>query len=226
MRRLCWPHRSPPQCFQAVAGRNQEIGEHLGAIECRQPPQRDRLDALEFLDSLTIPQPLGFLALKTPDHRIRLTRYTLYVKRIIGQDRDWSVFPLGVQLGKRHPHLVRQCLCVLDLDQRALADPRAILSRLRPLARAVHQLGPRMGKSDTVSASPGESRSPPRAESGSAIHAARGAAYGLGSGKHICARIGPRSSRRSWRRAPDLPPTGRRTPAAGSTRYTLAGIQT
>src|ERR1022692_3274567 len=50
--------------------------------------------------------------------------------------------PLPVQFGMLLPH--RLCLFprAFDLDQRALADSRTILGRLRPCPRVVHQLGP------------------------------------------------------------------------------------
>src|ERR1017187_7859990 len=50
--------------------------------------------------------------------------------------------PLPVQFGMLLPH--RLCLFprAFDLDQRALADSRTILGRLRPCPRVVHQLEP------------------------------------------------------------------------------------
>jgi hypothetical protein len=56
------------QCFQAIAGRDQEIGQCLGAVECGEAPQRNGLDAFKFLNPFAIPQSLSFLALKAPDH--------------------------------------------------------------------------------------------------------------------------------------------------------------
>jgi hypothetical protein len=58
------------QCFHAIARRNEKIGERLGAIEGGKAAQCDRRDALELLDPFAIPQPLGFLTLKAPDHAV------------------------------------------------------------------------------------------------------------------------------------------------------------
>src|ERR1035437_2429395 len=49
---------------------------------------------------------------------------------------------LPVQFGMLLPHFLGLCLHALDLDQRPLADSRAIAGRFRPGSRAVHQLGP------------------------------------------------------------------------------------
>src|SRR5450759_2322938 len=67
---------------------------------------------------------------------------------------------LPVQFGMLLPHLLGLCLHALDLDQRPLADSRAIAGRFRPGARAVHQLGPeweypalgRLGRMDPAAA--------------------------------------------------------------------------
>ena len=51
-------------------------------------------------------------------------------------------FLYGYNLGSSCRISSASSLRALDLNQRALADPRAIVSRLRPLPRTVHQLGP------------------------------------------------------------------------------------
>jgi len=57
----------PLQCFQAIAGRNQEIGERLSAVKRGEAAQCHKRDILEFLDPFAIPQSLGFLTLKASD---------------------------------------------------------------------------------------------------------------------------------------------------------------
>lgn len=73
------PRSIAAQRFQSVAGRYQEIGKNLSAIEGDKSPKSYRGDIGELLYPLAPEQPLGLLAPEAPDHTFILTE--LYIVR-------------------------------------------------------------------------------------------------------------------------------------------------
>jgi hypothetical protein len=56
------------QRFQAVARRNQQIGDCLRGVQRSQAPQGDRRDTAEIFDTLPMEEAFRLLASEAPDH--------------------------------------------------------------------------------------------------------------------------------------------------------------
>jgi hypothetical protein len=70
--------------LQAVAGRDQQIGERLSAIESNKAPKSNGSDAIKPLNPFTLEQPRTLPALEAPNHDFILLIVTWYVKRTTG----------------------------------------------------------------------------------------------------------------------------------------------
>ena len=56
------------QCFQAVARRDQQIGDGLSGVQRSQTAQGHGLDMSELFDALPAKKALGLLASEAPNH--------------------------------------------------------------------------------------------------------------------------------------------------------------